>query len=177
MSDSELQELEVYNEDNETVAPPPDIARATMDSEDDNASLLSASGLTMTTKQSQEIAFDKDDGEEFLRGEGTMTSPMQLEEMTLNSYDDMLALTGNTKGTRRINNDRPLKRPHQVMQDEKSMTSARTKTSKTSDNSSPSLDSSQMAVDAVIAKRTDHPTKNDTPRLNSNEERVNGASG
>lgn len=94
MDDEDLQ-LDAYDDDNKTVAPPSDIAQEIMDEEEDNESLPSASGLTMATIESQGIDFDIDDDD----GAATEVGSMPLEAMTIESNDDMSVLTGNTQGT------------------------------------------------------------------------------
>jgi hypothetical protein len=172
MNDGKLQ-LDAYDDDNKTVAPPSDGNQEIIDVGDDDDSLLSASGLTMATIESQGIDFDVDDDD----GAATEIASMPLESMTIESNDDMSVLTGNTQGTIGLVNNRSLKRPHEVMKEEASMASARTKTSKTSDNSSPSLESNTMEAPNEDSPMIDHQNINDKPRQDSNNERADGASG
>ena len=173
-TDNEKLQLDLCEDDNKTVAPSPDSVREIIDVEDDGDSLPSASGLTMATVESQGIDFDVEDDD----GATTQTVSMPLETMTIESNDDMSVLTGNTQGTIGLVNNRPLKRPHEVMKEEEaSMASARTKTSKTSDNSSPSLESNKIEASDEDSPMTDHQDINDKPRQDSNNEGADGASG
>jgi hypothetical protein len=166
--DGEDLQLDAYDEDTKTVVPPSDSVQEIIDVGDDDDSLLSASGLTMATIESQGIDFDVDDEEV----PTTEIASMPLENMTLDSNDDLSVLTGNTQGTIGLANNRSLKRPHEVMNEEASMASAKTKTSKTSDNSSPSLDSNMIAAPNEDSPMTDHQNINDEPRQDSNNERA-----
>jgi hypothetical protein len=64
-----------------------------------------------------------------------------------------------------------------MKEEEASMASARTKTSKTSDNSSPSLESNKIEASDEDSPMTDHQDINDKPRQDSNNEGADGASG